>query len=194
METKNLDWKHFLLSHLVWIIALTVALVVGHAALQEHDARMAADARVKADEATVATLQSQIAVNNAAAVSQKQIVIKEVQAAKTPVQIIASVPTLTSDVIAQQLQPRIAPDDPKAIEVQAVPFVDLLGEYKKTTIDLATCQSNLTNETAIATQKQDEVAALKKKKPALWKRIFGSAKAFGVGVGVGIAIAAHHGL
>jgi hypothetical protein len=182
----GLDWRHWLLSHAVWIAAIAVALVLGHSYVAEHDARILADAQIKMSEANIKNLTDQIAATNAAAAQRVQTIVKIVHDASTPTQVVAAVPQLTN----VPLNTRVAPDNPQQVSVDALPFLGLLGQAKTDAVNLAACQSNLKDETAIVTQKQIEIVALKKK-PAFWKRASGVAKAVGVGIGIGLLISGH---
>lgn len=177
------DWKHFVLSHAVWIVAVAVALVMGHSLLAEHDARLLADAQIKVSESQVKDLQAQIVATNAAAAQKVQIVTKIVHDVQTVPQAVTAIPQLT-DV---PLNARQAVDNPVQVSVDALAFVGLLGQAKTNAVNLAACRSDLTNETAIVAAKQTEIVALKKK-PAFWKRVEGTAKAVGIGIGVGLLI------
>lgn len=182
----NLDWRHWILSHLVWVIAIAVALVLGHSYVVEHDARLLADAQIKVSEANIKNLTDQIAATNAAAAQKVQIITKIVHDVATPTQAVAAIPQLT-DV---PLNPRVAPDNPAQVSVDALPLVNLLGQAKIDKTNLDACQSDLKNTEAIADAKQTEIVALKKK-PAFWKRVTGVAKAVGIGVGIGLLLGGH---
>lgn len=182
----NFDVKHFVLSHLIWIVGLLVALILGHSWLVEHDQRLLADQAVKTAEAQVKDLQAQIAANNAAAAQKVQVVTKIVHDVKTPEQAVQAVPQLT-DV---PLHTRVAPDNPTQVAVDALPLIDLLGQAKIDKINLDTCQANLATEIKIVDAKDVEIKALKKK-PGFWGRVGGVAKAVGVGIGIGVLIAGH---
>lgn len=182
----SLDWKHWALSHAVWIAAIAVALVMGHSMLAEHDARLQADAQIKISESQVKDLQAQIVATNAAAAQKVQTVVKIVHDVATPIQAVAAIPQLTN----VPLNARVSPDNPAQISVDAVAFIGLLGQAKTDAINLAACTDNLTNQTAITAAKQIEILALKKK-PAFWKRVEGTAKAVGIGIGVGLLISGH---
>lgn len=183
----NLDWRHWVLSHLVWIVAAAVALVLGHSYLAEHDARILADAQIKTSEQSIADLTKQISVTNAAAAQKVQTVVKIVHDAQTPAQQIAAVPQLADVPLNARPVPPLAPNGPAQVAVDLAPLVKELGQCRETSVQLEACQSNLQNETAIVGQKQTEIVALKKK-PAFWKRVTGVAKALGVGVGIGILV------
>ena len=166
----------FVLSHLIWIVAIAVALVVGRAALTEHDQRVAAEAQIKVSQATVASLQQQIAATNTQAAQNVAKVRTIVLNAKTPAQAISAIPSLTD----APLNARLTPNDPSSIEVAALPLVTLLGECKTAEVQLAACTSNLTNETAISWQKDTQIADLKRK-PKLLSRLKHGAELIGTG-------------
>ena len=179
----------FLLSHAVWIVGIVVALVGFHVWVGEHDQRIAAEAAIKSSQATIATLQQQIATTNAQAAQKVQTIVKVVHdlgPAPTSAQIVAAVPQLTD----APLQARVIPNDPADISVASVPFVQFVQQAATDKVNLAACQNDLKNETAIAVQKDVQIAALKKK-PAFFKRVTGVLKTVGIGIGIGIFIGAH---
>lgn len=182
----NLDWKHWALSHAVWIAAIAIALVMGNSLLAEHDARLLADAQIKVSETQIKDLQAQIVQTNAAAAAKVQVITKIVHDVQTAPQAVAAVPQLTN----VPLNARVAPDNPAQIAVDALPFVNLLAQAKTDSINLAACTDNLKSETAIVAEKQTEIVALKRK-PRFWKRVEGTAKAVGIGIGVGLLISGH---
>lgn len=182
----SLDWRHWLLSHLVWVVALTVAVIMGHSYIAEHDARVLADAQIKTSEANIVSLQQQIAATNAAAAQKVQVITKIVHDVQTPAQALVAVPQLT-DV---PLNARVSTDSPNQVSVDAVPFVELLGQCKTDAVNLNACQSDLKNQTTITAEKQNEIVALKKK-PAFWTRVKKTAQIVAICIGIGITIGAH---
>ena len=182
---SNLDWRHWVLSHLIWVAAVSVALVVGHSYLVEHDARIAADAAIKTSQATVANLQQQITSTNAAAAQKVQTIVKIVHDAQTPAQQIAAIPQLT-DV---PLNARPAPGLPDAVTVDLAPLVQELGQCKEDAVQLSACQTDLKNQTTISAQKDDQIKVLKQK-PKFWVRVKHTMQLVGTGIGIGIVIAA----
>lgn len=170
-------------THIFYLVIIAVAVVAGHVWLQEHDARVKADGVVKQQEIVVASLQQQIAASNAQAAAKVQTVVKIVHEAATPAQVVQAAPQLT-DV---PLNTRLAIDNPSQVSVDALPFVQLLGQAKEDTINLAACKFELTAQTGIVAAKENEIAALKKK-PKFLKKVVGIAKAVGVGIGIGLLI------
>lgn len=191
IATAKVDIKTFLLSHAIWIVAILVALVIGHIALQEHDARVLAEAQIKTSEATVKNLQDQITATNAQAAQKVQTIVKIVHdlgPAPTPAQVVTAVPQIVGDI---PLNARTIPNDPVDMSVAALPFLQFVQEAATDKINLAACKSDLTNETAIVTAKNVEITALRKK-PSFFHRLTGIAKTVGIGIGIGILLT--HGL
>jgi hypothetical protein len=177
----------FVLSHAIWIVALAVALLIGHTAIQEHDARVLADAQIKTAQATIQNLQSQIATTNAQAAASVRKVSTFVRNVSTPAQAVPAIPELTN----MPLQARPAVDNPAQVSVDAIPLVQLLGQAKEDEINLGACQADLKSETAIAQQKDQQIAALKKK-PKFWTRVRKDLEIVGVGVVTGLVLAEAH--
>lgn len=185
-EATATPWTTFLVSHLVWVVALAVALLVGHAWLAEHDARLAAETQIKTSEANVKNLTTQIATTNAAAVQKVQVITRVIHDVQTPAQAVAAFPQITD----APLNARVAPDNPAQVSVDAVPLAQALGECRIEKTDLDACQANLVAETAIVAEKTKEIATLKKPK-SFFRRVGGTAKAVGIGIGVGLLLGAH---
>lgn len=186
----NLDWRHWVLSHLVWIVGASVALLMAHSYLAEHDARILADIQVQRSERTVAELNKQISATNLAAAEKVRTLGKIVHDARTPAQQIAAIPQLADLPLHARSIPALTATGPPEVAVDVAPLVQELGQCRESSVQLAACQSNLQAETAIVGQKQTEIVALKKK-PAFWKRVTGVAKAVGIGVAIGILIGGH---
>lgn len=173
----------YLKTHLFYIVLIVGGVIGAHVWLQEHDARLQSNNVVDQQLTVIASLQQQINANNIAAAAKVQTVVKIVHDAVTPAQVVQAAPQLT-DV---PLHSRVAIDNPSQVSVDAVPFVQVLGQAKEDGINLAACESDLVSETAIVAANQKEIVALKKK-PKIFNRVLGVAKAFGVGVGVGLLI------
>lgn len=175
-------------THAFYLILILGGVIGIHSWLAEHDARLAADAAVKQNQQIVAALQDGIKSRDAALAQKVQVITRVVHDVQTPTQAVAAIPQLVTPTETVALQAKPASDDNKAIEVQAVPFVQLLGQYQAAQSSLTTCQSDLADTKAIVTTDSNTIAALKKK-PSFWKRVIGTGKAVGIGVGVGIVIA-----
>lgn len=178
--------KAWLLSHLVWIVALVVALVIGHTALVEHDARVVADAQIKTSQTVIASLQQQIVAANAAAAAKVVTITKIVHDVQTVPQAVQAIPQLAD----QPLNARPAVDNPVQVSVDAVPLVQELGECKIAQTSLTACQIDLKNETAIAAQKDDQIKALKRK-PKFWNRVKKTLEIISIAAGIGAILGSH---
>ncbi len=165
----NWDWRHWVLSHLIWIVAVSVALVLGHSWMAEHDARLLADAQIKASEVTIKNLQDHQAATDAAATQKVQTIVKVVHDAVTPAQVVAALPQVDAQ-IATDLSAHTAPDNPTAVEVNAPALIDVVGDLKTSQVQLGACQSDLADEKNIVVQKDTEITALKRK-PSFWARV-----------------------
>jgi len=183
---ESLDWRHWILSHTVWIAAVAIALVFGRAYIAEHDARVVADAAIKTAEANVTNLQQQIAARDAVAAQKVQVITKIVHDVATPAQAVVAIPQLT-DV---PLNARVSIDNPAQVSVDALPLVNILGQAKIDKTNLDACQADLKSEQGIIDAKQTEITALKKK-PSFFKRVGTVAKTVGIGIGIGLLIGGH---
>ena len=168
-------------THAVYIALIAGLLFFARVWLSEHDARVAAENTIKQSQGLVKSLQDQIAATNAQAATKVQTVVKIVHDAATPAQIVSAVPRLTD----APFNTRVATDNPLQVSVDALPFVALLGQAKEDAINLAACKADLSSETAIASQKDTQIAALKKK-PKFLIRVKHVAEAVGVGIAIGL--------
>lgn len=179
--------KAWIVSHLVWIVAVVVALGVGNIALQQYKQTLAVNAQLTVSEANVKSLQQQIATTDAQAAQKVQTIVKIVHdAPPTPAGVVAAVPQLTD----APLNARVIPNDPVDVSVAAVPFLQFVAQAATDKVNLTACTSDLGNEKAIVTQKDVQIADLKKK-PKFLKRVENAGKLIGVGVGIGIFLALH---
>jgi hypothetical protein len=182
----SLDYRHWILTHLVWLMALTVALVIGNIALKEHDQRVAADAAIKVSQANITNLQQQIKDRDAAATQKIQVITKivhDLPPNATTGQIVAAVPQLTD----APLNARTIPGDPVNVSVAAMPLVTVLQQAAVDHVANSACQADLTTQKAISAQQNLEIAALKKK-PSFLKRVKHVAQAVGVGIAIGLLL------
>jgi hypothetical protein len=171
--------------------AIVVAVVLFLGArlwLQEHDARLAADATVKTAQTAIADLQKQQAA--VAQVAKVQIVQLQSAAAavRTTPEAITDMPTVTPTATqsnpAPELDAEALPDAPNKVSVDAVPLYLDLNACKQDSVNLAACSKELSIQKDITTQKDVEIVALKKK-PAFWHRVKETAITLGVGAGIG---------
>ena len=172
-------------THGFYVVLALVCVFGFRSWLQEHEARLQADAAVKTAEATVKSLQERIAATDAAATKAVGVVQAQVKAVHTTAQAIAAIPDLSS----VPLNPRLVPNLPTAVTVEAIPLFRELAQCKVDKIQLDACGSDLANEKAIVTQKNNEIVALKEK-PKFWKRVKAHLKDYGIGAVGAIAVLA----
>jgi len=183
---SSLDFRHWLLTHLVWVIALAVGFYGFTQWKYEHDNATAKAAQLQVAQANIANLNAQIAATDKQAAQKVQTIVKIVHDAQTPAQVVAAIPTLT-DI---PLNARTIPNDPVDVEVAAVPLIDLIGRFAADETNLAACRSDLTAEKAIVVQQTQEIVVLKKK-PPFKKRLIHAVKVGGTILGIGILIGLH---
>jgi len=157
-----------------------------HSWLAEHDARLRAEIGVKDAQVQIDALKQQIGARQAETQKQVQVVVKEVQAAKTPAQQIEEIPKLAT----QDLKPEPLPDAPSAVKVELEPLVAQLEQCKIDAIKLGSCQQEVADHLQIEAQ-QDKQVDLLKKRPGFWARTFSDSKKLLLGgaIGAGVAIA-----
>jgi hypothetical protein len=162
--------KQYALHHLFYIILIVGGVVGFRLWLSEHDQRVAIENKVKANDQLVKSLQDGIASRDALLAKQNQVVVKVVHDVQTTTQAVAAVPQLVTPQQAVDLKPTVSTTDPNAVEVQAKPFIALLGDYKIVQQENATCQADLADEKKIEAADQDTIKELKKK-PKFWARM-----------------------
>jgi hypothetical protein len=182
----TLDWKHWLLSHLVWVVGVAIAVVAFYSWRAEHDQRLIAEQAVKAAEVQVKTLQQSIADRDKAAAVQVAPIVKIIHDTVTVPQAIANLPA----VVNQPLPVPVVPQPNNAVlipEPDVLPLFNQVADDKVCRIQLDTTTKDLTDTKAIVVQKDDEIKALKKPK-GFWRRVGGTMKAVGIGIGIGVAL------
>jgi hypothetical protein len=172
--------KQYLSTHLFYVILIAVTLLFAHSWLAEHDARRAAEATTKVDEANVLDLQRQIGTVNANAQAQLVPIAKITQAAKTPAQVVQAVPQLT-DI---PLNTRVLASNPNIVGVDPAALIQVVGDLKTSTIQLTACQQTSTLKDEQLKAKDDEIKAWKKK-PSFWKRVGSTLKTVLIGAAAG---------
>src|SRR5208282_2865543 len=180
------DVKTFVLSHLIWVVAIAVALVLGNITLKEHDARVVAEASIKVSQANIAALQQQITDRDAQLAQKVTVITKVVHdlgPAPTAGQIVAAIPQLTD----APLNARVIAGDNVNISVAAFPLIQVLQQAAIDHAANLTCQADLTDQKAVSVQKDAEIAALKKK-PSFISRVKHVAEAVGVGIAIGLIL------
>lgn len=148
----------YIKTHLFYVIVIALGLLFGHIWLQEHDARLAADALVKQNAISIADLKAQIANTTSAANAKVVTVQKVVAAAITPAQVVAAIPAL-SDV---PLNARVSPGEPGTVTVDAAALVQELGQCKETAIQYGACQVNSLAKDKIIADDELTIKTLKK--------------------------------
>jgi hypothetical protein len=172
-----MNLKQYLGTHVFYIVVIAIAILAGRAWLQEHDARLLAEDQIQRSEHQVEDLQKQIALNDAAAAKQISSLQLLRQQTKTPQQAIAAIPDLST----LPLNTRVGPTSGTAI-VDVVPLFQELAHCKQDAVELASCQLDYKAEIAIAAQKDEQIAVLKKK-PRFWKRLASTLKTALIGAG-----------
>jgi hypothetical protein len=180
---STFDWKHFVLSHLVWIAAASVAVVAFYQWRGEHDARLQAETQEKASAQVIAQnakdiadLHEQIKDNDAKAQAQVADIQKLVATVKTPAQVVKEIPVVAPTL---PVQPTVASDDslvfPKA---DVIPLFTELANGKTCAVQLTAAQKDLDAEKQIVA-KQDSDLKEKDKVVAGYKKAAGHHGFFG---------------
>lgn len=169
--------------HVFYLVVIALGVVGFRSWLTEHDLRVKAEEAIKANQTQIVALQGQIKTTTDAAQKQVQVVVKTVQAIKTPQQAIATIPDLST----LPLNSRPIPDAPDKVAVDAIPLVQELASCKETTIELGACQANSLAKDKIIADQTQEITALKRK-PEFWHRVWADTKKITVGVGIGLAL------
>ena len=162
--------KVYAKTHLFYLVIGAVILIALRSWLQEHDARLVAESRVKESESRV----SQIVAEKQAAIAVLQTKAKAVQTAP---QAIAAIPEISS----LDLHPRPLPELPTAVAVEAVPLYQALNACAQDRVERLACEK-------IVVEKDVQIKALKAK-PKFWKRLGGELKRGTFYVSVGIVVA-----
>jgi hypothetical protein len=179
------DFKHFILSHLIWV-AVAIAGGVGFYSWKgEHDSRLFSDAQVASSNAAVKSLQQQIVSRDAQAAKEQQVIVKVIRDVQTPQQAVIQLPEVLTNPLPKPVA--LTPEGNAVIPMpDIVPLFQQLADDKLCRSQLAVTVADLSDEKTIVTQRDSEIAALKKK-PSFWHRVAGTMKAVGVGIGIGIA-------
>jgi ribosomal protein L11 len=175
-------------THLGYVVAITVALVAGYIFFtswrSEHDARLIAQVTLQADESKVKVLQAQVATIQLQAAQTIAALQRQKAQVKTPAQAIEAIPNVST----LPLHTTAIPDQPNQVAVDALSLYQELNQCQQDTVALNACRQQEQISGQIATQKDDEIATLKKK-PSFWHRVWGTAKAVGIGIGIGVTLA-----
>jgi hypothetical protein len=134
---------------------------------------------------TIDALKQQILDTNTKAAQQVQVIVKQVEAVKTPTQAVAAMPDVSSLPVA--IRPLPNSQDFLLPQVDVVPLFQQLAEGKKCAIELSACETNFAAGKQIVDQKDSQIAALTKK-PGFFHRVGTIMKQVGVGVVIGIVL------
>jgi hypothetical protein len=184
--TTTFSLSTFVLSHLPWVV-LMGALVVGFYSWRgEHDARILAEATIKASQAQITTLQEQIVARDKATTAQVAPIVQIIHDTTTTQQAAAALPK----VLTQPLPTPIIPQADNSVVVpqpDVIPLFDQVADDSVCRALLTTAQADLTDTKGIVVQQTTEIVALKKK-PSFWKRVGSTVKTVGIGIGIGVVL------
>ena len=179
------DWKHFLLSHIPWIVLFVCAALGVHYWLAEHDASLQARATVKLAQSQIVTLQQGIVQRDAQTQQQVAPIIKIIHDVQTPAQAVAALPqiiSLPSPAIPQANNSVLIPPD------DAIPLFQAVADDKVCRALLTTATADLADEKGIVGEKDKQIVALKAK-PKFWARVGHDAKVVGItAAAIGVAV------
>jgi hypothetical protein len=166
----------------LWIVGVVAALVLlgGYAWLQEHDARIKADAIVKASQATITALTADKATIQKATDTKVVVIQQRAAAVKTPTQAILAMPTVTN----APLNARPLPDMPTAVAVEALPLFQELSACRVTDAKLDGCNALRAKDAGIIAEKDTQIKALKSK-GSFMHRVVQTAEVLAVGAAIG---------
>lgn len=153
------DYKHFLISHLAWVVIFAVVLIGGYQYIQSAKALSAAEAREAAAKEVIKGLNGQIATRDkditdlkttmatrdAQTQSQIAALSKAIVNVKTPEQVVASLPIVTD----LPLNAKTIPNSSQ-IAVDAQPLFQGLAACKQQSLELTSCKADLVDEKKIA--------------------------------------------
>lgn len=189
---------NYIKTHLLYIILIAIGLVGFRSWLQEHDAKLQAQAQEKVSEATVKSAEDRIQslaqdIEKIRADRDSTIaaLVKQRQVVKTPQQAIAAIPDLST--LPLNTRPT---EDPNRVTVDVMPLFQQLNSCRQDTVARAACEAEsgkkddqLKEKTTQLVAKNEEIKALKAK-PKFWKRVWGHVKDQAIGVAGGIIIKA----
>jgi hypothetical protein len=182
---KILDIKHFILSHLIWIVGVAVLLLGFHSWQGEHDARLLAAQEEKVAETQVKSLEAQISERDKQVTVQTAPIIKIIHDVKTVPEVIGALPTVMTRPLPQPIVQQSS--GIKIPELDVIPLFDQVADDKVCRSLLDTSSNDLADTRGIVKQKDDEIKALKKPK-SFWSRTKSTLKVIGIGVGIGVVL------
>jgi hypothetical protein len=167
----------------LWIVAVVAVLIAlgGYAWITEHDARIRADATVKASAEKITALQQDKAAVQRTTDAAVTVIQHRAAQVKTPAQAIAAMPTVSN----APLNARPLPDMPQAVAVDAVPLFQELAACRVTDAKLEGCTELRAKDAGITAEKDTQIKALKSK-GSFWQRAKQTAEVLAVGAAVAI--------
>jgi hypothetical protein len=173
--TQILNWlKTYAATHVGYLVIIGVVLFAGRMYMQEHDARVKADATVKTAHTAIDGLQKQQSVTAQTAKVEVTVLQKQAEAVRTTPEAVAALPSVET----QPLNAEIVPDAPSRVAVDAVPLFQELSVCKQCSVKLDAAGKELDLQKQITAQKDVQIAALKKK-PGFMTRVVKGLKVVG---------------
>jgi hypothetical protein len=164
-------------NHAVGIAVALVLLFAFRMYLVEREARMKADATVKAAQSQIDSLKAQQNTVAQTAHVKTQALQKKAAAVKTPE---AAVKALEADPEVQRELPTLVtlPDAPDKVEVSALDLFHGVNECEQDAVNLDACTKELSIQQQIDTQKDTQITALRAR-PGFWHRLGKGLKVIG---------------
>lgn len=182
------DFKHFILSHLIWVIAATVAVFAFYSWRGEHDQRLLAEQAVKVADANVRYLEGRIADRDKQAAVQIAPTLRIIHETKTVPQAIKALPDVMTEPLPLPVLPMNGGMFIPAPDV--LPIFNQVADDKVCRVLLTTAQGDLADTREIVKERDKEIVTLKQPK-SFWKRLKGVSKVAGICVAVGVWIGTH---
>lgn len=173
--------------HILFIAVVVAGFFIGRAYLAERDARAKAEATVKTAQTQIDTLAKQQTATAQAAKVQITVLQKAAEAVQTAPQ---AVKALETDNAVKDVLPSMAvlPDAPGKVSVDALELFKGVNKCEQDAVTATSCTQELTLQKQIATEKDGQIAALKKK-PSFWTRAKNEALTIGISAAVGYVAA-----
>ena len=186
MKQELLNWlKANTGKHLEALVIAGAIVFVGRIYLQEHDARLRADAEVKTAQTEITDLQKQQSAVQQAAKTQVVVLQQKAAEVKTAPE---AVTALQSDAQVKTALPSLTqlPDAPDQLKVNSLELFRGVSKCEQDAVQLGACTKTLDLQKQITTEKDTEITVLKRK-PSFWHRLGKALKIIGC-AGAGAAI------
>lgn len=163
--------------HLEGLIIAAVLVFGGRMWLQDHDARIQADAKVNAAQSTIDGLKTQQGTVEKAAAAQVIVLKQEAATVQTPAQAVIA---LEKDPEVKAALPSLAsvPNAPDEVQLNALDLFKGVNKCEQDSVNLGACTQELSIQKQIDVQKDSEIAA-EKKKPGFLSRLGKGLKVIG---------------